>query len=270
MGLFKKFAIANTLAINFVDRVFDAPSMYSAAETLAAVYGYAVQIYCDFSGYSDIAIGCALLLGFSLTPNFDRPYQSADLQEFWRRWHMSLSSWLRDYLYIPLGGNRGGTWATYRNLLLTMLLGGLWHGASWNFVIWGALHGAALGINRAWQRARPAGAPQLPRWVAQAATFHFVCFCWIFFRAHTFDGALDVLRNIATLTHYVPNLAGWLAALIGGSVAWHMTPIGWRDRLVVRFSLLPAPAQAALLVLATLALQRIKGSDVVPFIYFQF
>ena len=151
-GLLKKIVIGDTLGLNFVNRVFDNPERYSSLEVLVGVYAYAIKIYADFSGYSDVAIGSAKLFGYELPRNFDAPYTSADLQEFWRRWHISLSSWLRDYLYISLGGNRGGTWATYRNLLLTMVLGGLWHGASWNFVIWGALHGGALAVNRAWQR----------------------------------------------------------------------------------------------------------------------
>ena len=153
-GLCKKIVIGDTLGINLVDRVFDNPERYSSLEVLVAVYAYAIQIYADFSGYTDVAIGSAKLFGYELPQNFDAPYVSRSLQEFWRRWHISLSTWLRDYLYISLGGNRGSTWKTYRNLMLTMVLGGLWHGASWNFVIWGALHGGALAVNRAWARRR--------------------------------------------------------------------------------------------------------------------
>ncbi|MBX3223140.1 MAG: MBOAT family protein, partial [Labilithrix sp.] len=153
-GLMKKIVIGDYLGLNLVNRVFDNPERYTSLEVLVGVYAYAIKIYADFSGYSDVAIGSAKLFGYELPRNFDAPYTSADLQEFWRRWHISLSTWLRDYLYVTLGGNRGSTWKTYRNLLLTMVLGGLWHGASWNFVIWGALHGGALAVNRAWQRAR--------------------------------------------------------------------------------------------------------------------
>jgi D-alanyl-lipoteichoic acid acyltransferase DltB (MBOAT superfamily) len=153
-GLFKKIALADTLAMSIVDRVFETPSHFSAIEVLAGVYGYALQIYLDFSAYSDIAIGSAQLLGFALPENFRTPYRSANLQEFWRRWHISLSTWLRDYLYVTLGGSRGAPWQTYLNLTLTMLLGGLWHGASWTFVVWGALHGFGLAITRAFQRAK--------------------------------------------------------------------------------------------------------------------
>jgi D-alanyl-lipoteichoic acid acyltransferase DltB (MBOAT superfamily) len=273
MGLFKKVAIANPLALNLVDRVFDAPELYSSVETLAAVYGYAIQIYCDFSGYTDVAIGAALLLGFTLTPNFNRPYQSANLQEFWHRWHISLSSWLRDYLYIPLGGNRGGGWGTYRNLFITMLLGGLWHGASWNFVIWGALHGAALGVTRLFQRSSLGTAVAKRTWTRPLAvflTFHFVCFAWIFFRAPAFEDATEILENIAAGTTFIPNLTPLLLGTIGGALAWHLSPIRWRDRGVDLFCRIPAPAQALLLVAVAVALWRIKGTDSVPFIYFQF
>jgi D-alanyl-lipoteichoic acid acyltransferase DltB (MBOAT superfamily) len=152
VGLFKKIALADTLAIAIVDRVFENPQHFSSLEVLAGVYGYALQIYLDFSAYSDIAIGSAQLLGFTLPENFRTPYRSGNLQEFWRRWHISLSTWLRDYLYISLGGSRGAPWRTYLNLALTMLLGGLWHGASWTFVVWGALHGFGLAITRFFQR----------------------------------------------------------------------------------------------------------------------
>jgi D-alanyl-lipoteichoic acid acyltransferase DltB (MBOAT superfamily) len=272
LGLIKKVAIANPLALHLVDRVFDAPGNYSSVEALAGVYGYAVQIYCDFSGYTDVAIGAALLLGFELTPNFDRPYRATDLQEFWHRWHISLSSWLRDYLYIPLGGNRGSAWLTYRNLMLTMLLGGLWHGASWNFVIWGALHGGALAVTRAWQRrdGHVASTSPLARFAKGLATFHFVCFAWIFFRSPTFDDALDVLASLSRLTTYTPNLAGWVVALIGGSLLWHITPARLRNAGVRRFVEAPVLLQALALLGIAIALQRIKGAAVVPFIYFQF
>jgi D-alanyl-lipoteichoic acid acyltransferase DltB (MBOAT superfamily) len=147
-GLFKKAVISDYISVNFVDRVFDNPTLYSGFENLMAVYGYSIQIYCDFSGYSDMAIGLALVLGFQLPENFRKPYQAHSIRNFWQRWHISLSSWLKDYLYISMGGNRKGKWRTYGNLMLTMLLGGLWHGAGWVFVIWGALHGFALAADR--------------------------------------------------------------------------------------------------------------------------
>lgn len=147
-GLFKKAVISDYISINFVDRIFDTPQLFSGVENLMAVYGYALQIYCDFSGYSDMAIGIALLLGFRFKMNFNSPYQAQSITEFWKRWHISLSTWLRDYLYIPLGGNRKGEWRTYANLMATMLIGGLWHGASWRFVFWGGWHGLWLTLER--------------------------------------------------------------------------------------------------------------------------
>src|SRR5690606_24663378 len=165
-GLFKKVVIANFLATAIVDPVFVAPSRHDNWELLVGAWSYAVQIYADFSGYTDIAIGIALLMGLRFPDNFDQPYRSTSIQEFWRRWHMTLSRWLRDYLYIPLGGNRGGVRMEYRNLFLTMLLGGLWHGADWTFVFWGAFHGAGLGVER-WLRSRrrAPGAGGVRRWL---------------------------------------------------------------------------------------------------------
>lgn len=275
LGLFKKVAIANYLSVNIVDRVFEQPQSYSALEVLLGVYGYAVQIYCDFSGYSDVAIGAALLLGFKLPINFNRPYASLDLQEFWRRWHISLSSWLRDYLYISLGGNRIGPSRTYINLLITMVLGGLWHGASWNFVIWGTLHGGVLAINRAFQRrVKNIAFFQLPPVWYKAlcffATFHFVCFAWIFFRAQDFSTAMRVLESMSELTFDLPNITWLIALAIFGPLILHLTPQLWEER--VRDRLLDAPIviQALLLVMLAILLNQIKGMDVVPFIYFQF
>ena len=162
-GLFKKIVLADLLATRIVDPVFGSPEAHSALEVWVAIYGYAVQIYCDFSAYTDMAIGLALLLGFRFPQNFDRPYAARSLQDFWRRWHMTLSRWLRDYLYIPLGGSRGSSAKTYRNLMLTMLIGGLWHGASWTFVIWGGIHGTGLALERWWRLRHPPVPPgQLP------------------------------------------------------------------------------------------------------------
>src|SRR5438552_3717399 len=187
VGLFKKVVIANYVATGLVDPVFSAPTSYGGPDLLLATYGYAVQIYCDFSAYSDMAIALAALLGFRFPANFNQPYRAQRLREFWQRWHISLSTWLRDYLYKPLGGNRDGRLKTYRNLLLTMLLGGLWHGAAWKFVMWGALHGGGLALERLLEpwlgrhSQRPAA-----RAIATCIVFHFVCFAWIFFRAEDF------------------------------------------------------------------------------------
>lgn len=277
LGLFKKVAIADPLAINLVDRVFTTPDGYSGLEALIGVYGYALQIYCDFSGYSDVAIGSALLLGFSFPDNFRTPYQSGDLQEFWRRWHISLSSWLRDYLYISLGGNRHGAVRTYVNLSLTMLLGGLWHGAGWNFLIWGALHGGALAALRFWQersgrfegyqrlRARPAW-----RVLGVVATFHYVCFAWVFFRAPTFDEAARVLGQIAGGGVSLLNLHASVAWTLLAGFALHFCRRAWFERALALFTRLPSPAQALALFAFALLLKRLAVSEVVPFIYFQF
>jgi alginate O-acetyltransferase complex protein AlgI len=203
-GLFKKVVVADNLAL-VVDAHFAAPTAYSSLSLSIAVFFYAFQIYCDFSGYSDIAIGVARMLGFDFSMNFRTPYFSRNFSEFWRRWHISLSRWLRDYLYISLGGNRQGTAKTYRNLILTMLLGGLWHGASWTFVVWGALHGFYLVVHRlGGEYFRMITHTLRVRGIAysgvcMAITFFFTCLAWIFFRAQTCDDAFTVIERIAAL-----------------------------------------------------------------------
>ncbi len=276
LGLAKKVIVADYLAINLVDRVFSQPDLYSSVELVVGTYAYAVQIYCDFSGYSDIAIGSALLLGFRFPDNFAAPYRAENLQAFWRRWHISLSTWLRDYLYISLGGSRRGAWRTYRNLMLTMVLGGLWHGAGWNFLIWGALHGGALAAQRAWQRRREAAGRKpllrgpVGRAVAIGLTFHYVCFAWIFFRAPTFEAAWAVLDGIAGATLGAPNLGPTLLAVLLAGAATHAVPRGLYDRVVQGFAALPVQAQALGVIAVGLALRDMASADVVPFIYFQF
>ncbi len=199
-GLFKKVVIADRLAL-YVDVVYGAPTAHDPITHLLATYAFAFQIYCDFSGYSDIAIGCAQIFGVDLMENFRTPYLAKTITEFWRRWHISLSTWLRDYLYIPLGGNRHGVAKTYRNLMLTMLLGGLWHGASWNFVIWGLLHGIFLSASRMTLPLRDAvterlRVPVLARnMVRTVVTFHLVCLAWVFFRAVTLDDSMTIVRG---------------------------------------------------------------------------
>src|SRR5574344_351605 len=206
-GLFKKAVISDYISLNFVDRVFDQPLLYSGLENLFGVYGYTLQIYCDFSGYSDMAIGIALLLGFRFNINFDSPYQSATITEFWRRWHISLSSWLKDYLDIPLGGNRRGKVRTYINLLLTMLIGGLWHGASVRFILWGGLHGVSLAVHKFmmshFSSFKKVGSEMNPwrRAIGIIITFHVVCFGWILFRASSMQTVGDILSQIFTNFH---------------------------------------------------------------------
>jgi alginate O-acetyltransferase complex protein AlgI len=199
-GYVRKVAIADSIA-PLVDIRFAHPEAHNAWSLLIGVYLYAFQIYCDFSGYSSIAIGLARILGFDFGINFDRPYFSRNFSEFWTRWHISLSSWLRDYLYIPLGGSRGGKWRTYRNLMITMLLGGLWHGASWTFVFWGALHGTYLVVERMFRL-------RIPRVLAILIVFHLTCFAWVFFRAHSFSNAWEVLTGIASMSGSVLDIEG--------------------------------------------------------------
>src|SRR5882724_2660942 len=213
VGLTKKLLIADYLADNLVNRIFDFPKLYTASETLIGVYGYALQLYYDFSGYTDIAIGSALLLAVKLPPNFNMPYAAENIADFWRRWHISLSNWLRDYLYFSLPGLRS-KWKifTYWNLILTMLLGGLWHGASWNFVIWGLLHGVGLAVTRAVQGERKAEAPSGWGRIARIfLTVNFVCFAWIFFRSPTLEAAWNMISRIGSLTMSIENISGPVA-----------------------------------------------------------
>ncbi|MEJ7602357.1 MAG: MBOAT family O-acyltransferase, partial [Kofleriaceae bacterium] len=420
VGLFKKIALADALALAIADRVFEAPERYSSLEVAAGVVGYALQIYLDFSAYSDIAIGSAQVLGFDMPENFRTPYRSSNLQEFWRRWHISLSTWLRDYLYITLGGSKGAPWRTYVNLIATMLLGGLWHGASWAFIVWGALHGFGLAVTRFFQRAtsRDRGAagtllvrclviaavgiallrfvlddagtwwqllvgwlcltplwavltawlgsdpvPEPPRPHAQAAVsgvvpwgvtwrlrplaggslhpqqlaellrlgmcgaaigflaslelaphelwvpaillvwalaiaadvvehgaadagarlvallrravattlvFAYVCLAWIFFRATTFDNALDVLRRLAALELDHANVVPLVTIALVTGVICHLFPDGSFRWMRGRFVALPAWGQGLVLAAAALVLRELAHTKIVPFIYFQF
>jgi alginate O-acetyltransferase complex protein AlgI len=276
-GLFKKVVIANFLADAIVDDVFGAPNQYSSFEVLVAVYAYAVQIYCDFSGYTDIAIGLALLLGFRFPQNFDAPYSAESLQDFWRRWHMTLSRWLRDYVYIPLGGSRGSRLLTYRNLMLTMLLGGLWHGAAWTFVVWGGIHGVGLAVER-WlgERRVARGLPEPPStWLRRNArrlvTFNIVCAAWIFFRADSFATAADIFRRLFDAwgePSSAVTLGVVVAILVG--IGTQYLPARVPLTLMARFSHLPPVAQGALVGVALMLISTLGPAGVAPFIYFQF
>lgn len=280
-GLIKKAIISDYISLNFVDRIFDAPTLYTGFENLMGIYGYALQIYCDFSGYSDMAIGIALILGFRFNVNFDSPYQSASITEFWRRWHISLSSWLRDYLYIPLGGNRKGRVRTYINLFLTMLLGGLWHGAAWRFVLWGAIHGLALGIHKLWISYFPSSAlpaEQMPwwrRWLGRLVTFHLVCFAWIFFRADSMEVAGQMIQQI--ISNFHPEIA--LQFLAGYKFVVGLMLLGYLTHFIGKQSIqrvqnvlmrTPFVLQALLLVVVIFVLLQVRSSEIQPFIYFQF
>ena len=265
-GLFKKAIISDYISLNFVDRIFDEPLLYSGFECLMGIYGYALQIYCDFSGYSDMAIGIALLLGFRFPKNFDAPYKSATITEFWRRWHISLSSWLRDYLYISLGGNRKGR---------------LWHGAAVRFILWGGLHGTALALHKLWMSVVPgakASGAQMHWWSRAAGiflTFNIVCFGWLMFRAESMQTVSLMLHQIfenfnAAMIPQV--LTGYAAAfaLIAAGYILHLLP-GRVDALAQRIVVhAPLVLQVVMAAAMIWCVMQIKSSDIQPFIYFQF
>ena len=273
-GLFKKVILSNTLSTRLVEPVFAAPEMFHRGDVLLAIYGYAAQIYCDFSGYTDIATGCALLLGYHFPRNFNAPYTATDPQDFWQRWHISLSSWLRDYLYIPLGGSRGSAARTYANLMITMLLGGLWHGASWTFVMWGGLQGLYLVTHRLWASIPSPGlerfrATKAWLWVSRVLMFHAVCVGWVFFRAPTFGLATMVFhqlgsRGAATLAS-APVVITLLCGLLG-----QYGPRRWRVGLEAEMARWPAAACGVALALGVFAIEVFGPTGVAPFIYFQF
>jgi alginate O-acetyltransferase complex protein AlgI len=267
-GLVKKTVIADELARRVVDPVYSDPSAHSGGEILLAFYAFAAQIYCDFSGYTDMAIGIALLLGYQLPQNFNRPYMALSLQDFWRRWHMTLSRWLRDYLYIPLGGSRDGPRRTYRNLMITMLLGGLWHGASWTFVIWGGIHGSALSIER-WGRERLPGF-HMPVWAAWFVTFNVVCIAWVFFRAPNLDIAFEVLGGLG-LSGPSPLVTLPMVFLVLVAIGVQALPAGWWRQAEAWIVARPVAAQGVAFGLVILLADAAVGQQgVAPFIYFQF
>jgi alginate O-acetyltransferase complex protein AlgI len=273
-GLFKKVVIANYLASSIVDQVFGAPGQHSSLEILIAIYAYAVQIYADFSGYTDIAIGIALLLGFSFPQNFNSPYAAVSLQDFWRRWHMTLSRWLRDYVYIPLGGNRKGRVVTYRNIMLTMLIGGLWHGAGWTFVVWGGIHGFGLAAERWWKDRPGFTAPadtRRRRVVARLVTFHVVCVAWVFFRASTFGTAWDMLTGLFSGWGSPSPLvtSGVLLAIVVGIGSQYL-PARVPFAIMTRLARLPVAGQAVALAVALMVTNAMGPAGVAPFIYFRF
>ncbi|HET7695341.1 MAG TPA: MBOAT family protein [Vicinamibacterales bacterium] len=273
IGLFRKVAIADTVA-PFVNEVFARPGTESTANLVIGVYLFAIQIYCDFAGYSEMARGIARLFGIELSENFQQPYFSTSITEFWRRWHISLSTWLRDYLYIPLGGNRHGAAATYRNLMLTMLLGGLWHGANWTFVVWGALHGAYLAGHKLLLGDRrdaraDAGGFGLRAAAGLAITLHLVCIAWIFFRAETFGQAWQYLAGIASLRGAPrADLIAVLAAAL-----FMLVPLDLAQRKVRTSTPVlawPWPVRAAVYAAMVLAMFALRTDESIPFIYFQF
>ena len=266
VGLIKKVAVADSLAREVVDPVFAVPQAYSAPDVVLAAYGYAVQVFCDFSGYTDMAIGTALLLGFVFPQNFRSPFGSTSFRELWQRWHITLSRFLRDFLYIPLGGNRGGRLKTARNVMITMTLGGLWHGASWGPVLWGAIHGTAL-VGEQFFREREWRPPMWLRWFI---VFHVFVLALVIFRASTIGIAMTFLGRMlepgpATLWTFP------IVAVIVGMIAYQCVPQRPLDELRVRIEQLhPVALGASMAAVILLVAATVSSQGVPPFIYFQF
>ncbi len=276
-GLIKKLIISDFIASNFIDRIFDLPTAYSGLENLLAVYGYGLQIYCDFSGYTDIAIGLALILGFRLPFNFNSPYKASSVADFWKRWHISLSRWLKDYLYIPLGGNRRGKFRTILNLMITMLIGGLWHGANLRFVLWGGLHGLGLVINKLWTYifGERTHKQRFTRAISVFLTFQFVSFCWIFFRAQDMKSVGLILRQI--FMDFIPgsfstmlNAYSGVFALIAAAYIIHFLPEKFKESYRGLFIKIPFAVQIVIVILTGFLLYQMRTTEIMPFIYFRF
>ncbi len=276
LGLFKKIAIADAVA-PFVEEVFSAPASTAWPGLLLGSAFFAIQIYCDFSGYSDIARGCARLLGFELCINFNQPYFSRNIQEFWRRWHISLSTWLRDYLYIPMGGSHKGRGRTYINLLITMLLGGLWHGAAWKFVAWGGIHGALLSAHRLVFGAHPDSENKRSfhsigfRLVSTCVTLGCVCMAWVFFRAENLSDALLILKRIVTMqgnvTGYVYHGVRFFCFLSMLLFVDVPQALAGKHEAMLNWHWMARGLACGLMVLLIILL---GSDDQTPFIYFQF
>jgi len=276
-GLFKKIFIGDYIALNFVDRVFANPTGFSGFENLSALFGYSLQVYVDFSGYTDIAIGVALLLGFRLPKNFNSPYKATSVGNFWKRWHISLSTWLKDYLYIPLGGNRKGRIMTDVNLMITMLLGGLWHGASWQFVIWGGLNGAGLIVYKLWRRVSPY--EKSKHWAVRFwkifNTFVFITFTRIWFRSESMEKANQLIHQVLHEFNVgiIPEVV-WSYRLVFGVMALgyftHWVPERWKLDLLNAFIRTPLWAKILITILMVFVIYQSWSADLQPFIYFQF
>lgn len=279
-GLVKKVVVADFISQNFVDRIFDNPALYSGFENMMGMYGFAIQLYCDFSGYSDIAIGIALLLGFRFLDNFAAPFKAQNPSEFWHRWHISLSSWLRDYVYIPLGGNRCGKARHYGNLMTTMVVGGLWHGASWMYMIWGALQGFFLVGHKVASNGRATKNEEnnRPRWKIALnifLTFNLIAISFVFFRARSLDVVKDMATQIFTDFHIsvMPQFVdGYLAIvlLMLGALLMHFVPTRWTAMLKKKYEAIPLILQALILALVLFFVIQARQSEIMPFIYFQY
>jgi D-alanyl-lipoteichoic acid acyltransferase DltB (MBOAT superfamily) len=275
IGIVKKAIVADYIS-QYNDLIFASPTGYSGFESLMGAIGYTMQIYCDFSGYSDMAIGIALIMGFKLSKNFDFPYKAGNLTQFWRQWHISLSSWLRDYLYIPLGGNRRGVIRTYVNNFVTMLLGGLWHGAAWKFIFWGAMHGIGLAIHKA---CKPWLTKVPDTWCVKALgwsiTMIYVSTLWVFFRANTWTDSWLILHNIFTNFHtntilpFITTRSTWciLMLLI---ILTHTLPRRWHEFAAYRFVTAPWIIKLLLFIATVQLVVEFMSAEVSPFIYFQF
>ncbi len=270
MGVAKKFLIADYLGNNLINRVFDLPTLYSGGDVLVAVYAYAFQLYYDFSGYSDIAIGSALLLGIRLPANFNSPYRASNLADFWRRWHITFSQWLRDYIFFSLPGKRT-RWMPYAGLIITMALGGIWHGAGWTFLVWGLLHGFGLAVFRLWQSLRRGrSSTTLGRFGGSLLTFHFVLLGWIFFRAASLGTAMSILRQMGSLRYSFDNTTPAFLFVLAVAVVAHFVPQSWYSGSVVGFARTPALIQAAALALLAFAIRFVAATGAAPFIYSRF
>jgi alginate O-acetyltransferase complex protein AlgI len=276
-GLIKKTIIADYISINFVDRIFDNPTLYTGLENLVGIYSYALQIYCDFSGYSDMAIGIALLLGYKFNINFDSSYQALNITDFWRRWHISLSTWLRDYVYISLGGNRKGKLRMYFNLFITMIIGGIWHGAGLKFILWGGLHGIGLVIHKSYMNIfNPKKENNMfvviLCWIL---TFHFIVFAWIYFRADSIENAHEILNQI--FFHFNGKI--FLDFVFGYPIVLTLFSIGYifhfipkRSKNFIEKTIIKSPIflKAIYILLIVFLVVQFKSSEIQPFIYFQF
>lgn len=296
LGLIKKVVIADFISGNFVDRVFDNPALYSGFENMMASFGFTIQLYCDFSGYSDIAIGIALLLGYRFKENFNAPFKAQNPTEFWHRWHISLSTWLRDYVYIPLGGNRCSRSRAYFNQFATMVIGGLWHGASWMYVIWGAAHGALLVIHKMSRKFIDAMLPQTVvstpgevvvvavtpdktapwlRGINMMVTFILISATFILFRAPSMEDVGMMWHQILFDFHpgvapqFVESYLTIVLLIVGGYIL-HITPASWGEKLKSMFCSTPTVVQAIALALVILLVIQVRQSEIVPFIYLQY
>ena len=275
IGIAKKAVIADYIA-QYNDLIFDDPEIYTGVQALMGVLGYTMQIYCDFSGYSDMAIGLALIMGFRLGINFDSPYQSRNLTDFWRRWHISLSSWLRDYLYIPLGGNRKGVFRTYLNNFLTMLIGGLWHGAAWKFVFWGAMHGVGLAVHKACKPVlKKIPDNFLTIFISWLLTFIYVSLLWVFFRAASFEDSILIIKNIFVdfelwqIPQFFTNRMVWCIMMLL-LIVMHFVPQRWADYVQTCFVRAPWIVKLLVFLCSVQLVIEFMTAEVQPFIYFQF